>query len=1227
MPEKLQVPLSKYDEKTVSLDVEKIPLTKQKESVPVIAPFSALFRYSKGSDYVLMGVGLAFTIGFSIMPLFLVLLIGNVIDSMSKIGVDMNTFYEEERDIAIAQFILGALTVFTGWLAVVAFIRLGNNVGIKWKSEYYRAVINRPIKWFDKHNPAEFGTSIDMDCDAIEHASGEKIMLLLSAVIFFLGSWILSAYFSLQLTLIALIMVPIQIAAAIGIEQASVKSIIITQEKYKTAGAIAEESLEGVKTIASVNAQDVIAKNYQRELEPLKRVQTLMGTLHGLGWSVFFVVLFAFCGAVFYYGSVFYDDKVENWTNGDVFEARIVIMIFFSCAMSSFYLGAAVPCLQYIQNGRVAAARVSRIISKNNKYDGYRRADNLKGEIEFKDVHFNYPSNRDNRILQGVTFKCEPGKSIAIVGETGSGKSTIIQLIEGFYYCQTGEVSIDGINIKDYDLSSLRDYIGLVSQEPILFNTSIKENIRMGRLAAFENDIADAATEAEANKFIDQLEHKYDTYVGLKGSQLSGGQKQRIAIARAMIKKPKILLLDEATSALDMRTEKKIQMTLDKVMKGRTTIIVAQRLSTIKNAERIIVLDQGKIIEQGTHNELLVADGAYARLQAIQAKVESTSIKSDKSLKSIEEIRAEIEEEEQKLIEQQDNGKMMGRIMSNMKNYGPWILLALCCSITTGLLFPVFGYLFADNLIIMLEKTGSDMTDATRTNMYYLFVEACIVLFTLTILSAALSRITSLYTYDIRYQGLKSLLYYDQKFFDKPSSNPATLSYRLASDCEKISSIGGPVLGLLSLVLAALAGGIIIATMHDIVLALVVLAMVPAIIVSNAKGEILQFEGLTHNDLKKTTAIASDSLTNIKTVHSYNRQGYFHQQYVTATEESNQHVAKTSHNSGIMFGLRYMVLYYVWGVIAWYGAYRVKEGDLAIDDMLIVFFCIMFSSWGFMVVGALIPDIDGGIESAKHMFAIIDYKPEINADSDIGSLNQIQGEIVFKNINFQYEGRSNVVLSNVNLKCNAGKTLGITGTTGSGKSTIAQLIMRFYDPTSGTIEIDGKNIRDFNLKHLRESICWVGQEPILFKGTLMFNMKIARADVTAQEVTDALMKAQGMNIISKYGLETDVGLRGSKLSGGEKQRVAIARALVRRPKVLVLDESTSALDPVTEANLQDKLKQEKFTIIAIAHRLKTIKDFDNIVLLEMGTVVEQGTHENLMSIPNGYYKRLYQTSD
>jgi ABC-type multidrug transport system fused ATPase/permease subunit len=268
-------------------------------------------------------------------------------------------------------------------------------------------------------------------------------------------------------------------------------------------------------------------------------------------------------------------------------------------------------------------------------------------------------------------------------------------------------------------------------------------------------------------------------------------------------------------------------------------------------------------------------------------------------------------------------------------------------------------------------------------------------------------------------------------------------------------------------------------------------------------------------------------------------------------------------------------------------------------------------------------EIEAGIESSKKISKIIEYVPKINANSDAGVVVNIKGAYELRNVKFKYENRNVMVLNNVNFSVPASSKFGFTGSTGSGKSTIGQLLIRLYDPTEGEILLDNVLLSDFNVKHLRNCVCWVGQEPILFKGSLLFNVRIGRNDITENDVIEALNKAQAMDIVEKYGLESDVGLRGNKLSGGQKQRVAIARALARKPNVLVLDESTSSLDPITEGKLQNAIMEEKMTVIAIAHRLNTIKDFDQIVVIECGKIVEISSHSDLISKPSGAYKKLW----
>lgn len=293
--------------------------------------------------------------------------------------------------------------------------------------------------------------------------------------------------------------------------------------------------------------------------------------------------------------------------------------IFISVIGGAYSLGQVGPSALAISKGREAASHIYKVIEREpsikiNKKKSKLADRNLKGEIEFKDVFFSYPSRPDVIVLNNLTFKVKPGQKVALVGETGCGKSSTIQLIERYYDASHGEVKIDGTNIKDYNLKSLRKLIGYVGQEPKLFAMTVRENLMIAKPDATEKEMIQALKMANAYDFVMNLEKKMDTFVGDSGSQLSGGQKQRIAIARSALQNPRILLLDESTSALDRQNERSIQQTLDKYSADRTTITVAHRLSTIINSDLIFVLDKGHIAEQGTHSELLSKNGTYAQL-------------------------------------------------------------------------------------------------------------------------------------------------------------------------------------------------------------------------------------------------------------------------------------------------------------------------------------------------------------------------------------------------------------------------------------------------------------------------------------------------------------------------------------------------------------------------------------------------------------------------------------
>ncbi|XP_027395680.1 phosphatidylcholine translocator ABCB4-like isoform X2 [Bos indicus x Bos taurus] len=319
--------------------------------------------------------------------------------------------------------------------------------------------------------------------------------------------------------------------------------------------------------------------------------------------------------------------SIENMEHVSSSRAKV----FFSILIGAFSIGQAAPCIDAFANARGAANAIFAIIDSDPKIDSFsergHKPDNIKGNLEFRDVHFSYPARPDVQILKGLNLKVESGQTVALVGNSGCGKSTVVQLVQRLYDPDVGSIIIDGQDIRTFNVKYLREIIGVVSQELVLFATTVAENIRYGRGNVTMDEIQQAVKEANAYEFIMRLPQKFDTLVGERGAQLSGGQKQRIAIARALVRNPKILLLDEATSALDTESEAEVQAALDKAREGQTTIVIAHRLSTIRNADVIAGFDDGVIVEQGSHGELMKKEGVYFRL--VNTQISGNQLQSE----------------------------------------------------------------------------------------------------------------------------------------------------------------------------------------------------------------------------------------------------------------------------------------------------------------------------------------------------------------------------------------------------------------------------------------------------------------------------------------------------------------------------------------------------------------------------------------------------------------------
>jgi ABC-type multidrug transport system fused ATPase/permease subunit len=555
---------------------------------------------------------------------------------------------------------------------------------------------------------------------------------------------------------------------------------------------VADEVLTSLRTVTSMNAE---AKEAVRYISLLVEAQELgiKNALFGacaIGMTI--GVMFCTYGLALWFGGTLIANQTMNATTGKPFTGGDVVTVFFSVLMGAFALGQSTPGITAAVAAKGAAARMFAVIERVPPIDSAAETGEklpaLRGDIVFEDVEFNYPTRPDSQVLNKLNLRIPAGATVALVGHSGCGKSTVISLLERWYDPKAGRITVDGVDIRTLNLKWWRSAIGLVQQEPILFNVSLAENIRLGKSDATDEQIRAAASAANALQFIEALPHQFNQMIGESGvEQLSGGQKQRVAIARAIVKEPVCLLLDEATSALDNESERVVQEALDKLMPGKTAIVIAHRLSTIRHADIIMVMDAGQVVEQGKHDELMTLNGIYAKLVMAQMKgplgeqlpshvltanplsrdtdtapaalaaaaptvvinvdrattgeaemkgnTESTSVDvrshSDKVKDQAELEKARIDAMIQKAAEEAPEVPL-SRVLSLSKDDWGWIAVGMVGSACSGTIFPAFSQIFS-NMMASFYKKVPEMQEDTA-NLAYAFVGIGVIMFTVNVM-------------------------------------------------------------------------------------------------------------------------------------------------------------------------------------------------------------------------------------------------------------------------------------------------------------------------------------------------------------------------------------------------------------------------------------------------------------------------------------------------------------
>ncbi|KAI1461781.1 leptomycin B resistance protein pmd1 [Annulohypoxylon moriforme] len=1287
-------------------------------------------------DVTLMVAGFIFAIAAGVPYPLIAIQFGRLVDNLNGAACDVQSHIDATQYQGTIASVLTELVAIAAAQFVLVYLHSvcwniqSQRLMHRLRDRYLRHLLRQEPGFFDNKHAGELSARLDEEFTAIQTGTSEKVGRLIGQLSFFVTAYIVAFIKQPVLAGILVSLVPAFLLLTVAGSYYFKKFASRSAESFSAGGSIASEALSHISVVQAFGAGPRLEAKFSRHMALARKFGINKALVAGVQAGLLYFISYSSNALAYWQGSRMIADSLNgkgNATFGQIYS--VVFLLVDACII----IGGLAPLFPIFGAASSSYERIKADLDHRSsiKYDtGINLPWDTAGRIELRDVSFSYPSRPEHLALKNVDLTFEPGKYTAIVGQSGSGKSTIAALLGRLYNPASGEMFFDGTEYKSLNVRNVRGFVSLVQQESELFDRSIFENIALGlvnsprpeheslcsaiaghELQHFVSSCkGDLLTEAAreggvvaevavlvqkaANladlSFIDRLEQGYSTRVGVGGKLVSGGQRQRIALARALIRDPKILVLDEATASLDSATEKRIQAAIDRVAldNNKTIVSIAHRLSTIKHADNVIVMQDGEVVEQGTYQELLEKGGAFTRLATLQGLDSSTGKTSEisslnttdvESLSDTVEKAGSILSDTTKEVTSEKIGPSQGNIQSVSNKTAPggiddalpskailfginrlirpdysWFVLAIPAAVIVGCTFTAMGLIFG-HTVSALSACNATVSDILYYGRYFgglVFMLAVVEFFANLGSWSAFGRLSENLVYRIRVLSFRTLMEQSVEWHSSGSRLGV-----ITKDGASLAAFSGSIIATTFSIVVNFFVAIIVSHAFAWKIAIVGLAMVPLLLAAG----ILQIQATSrhqersHKAFVNAIGITVEAVNQIKTIASFSLEDEVVNRYRSALEGPRASMIRESLHTCIYLSISISTGFFIYALSYWWGSQLIIRGEYDQTKFYVVQVSLLVSAslWGQMF--SLAPEFARAKSAASRTLSLIELgsdtklaKPSdiLNA-KDNGSSNRencdIEAEaeskpswakskdsrgisVAFRDVHFAYPSRQDQpILNGLSFAIQPGQFVGLVGPSGAGKSTIMGLIERQYSPQNGFIEVNGVDVALNDSTDFRDNIAVVPQDNALFNGSIKFNVGLGARpghEATDAEIEEACRTANIHDTIVglPQGYDTECGPNGSRLSGGQRQRLSIARALVRQPSLLLLDESTSALDAESERAVQVGLEKiaRRITVIAITHRLHTVQKADVIFMVESGKIVDKGSHGELMERNESY---------